>query len=182
MSPHAGRDPNGKPPRRRPSILDDPEKGLTRGQWLSLVGGGIVLVASVMLLGRVGRGWRPGVTPMVMYASENCECCRLWVAHLEANGYRVRIKYTSNLARRKDALGVPPTLRACHTAEVQGVVVEGHVPADVLTRFLSQRSGERGLAVPDMPGGSPGMEVIRKEPYDVFAFQRDGTSRVYAHI
>lgn len=167
---------------QRKSVLLDPQRGLTRREWMVLVGGGIVLLSSVLMLGRVGRGLRPGVVPVLLYASETCECCRLWVAHLESHGYRVRVKYTSNLARRKDELGVPSGLRACHTAVVRDVVVEGHVPADTLTRFLAEHSGERGLAVADMPGGSPGMESIRKEPFDVIAFRTDGRTRVYAHV
>ena len=163
-------------------MLTDPNKGLSRRTWLAIVGGGMTLTTGVLVFGRVGRGWRSGAVPVVMHASESCQCCRLWVGHLEARGYRVAIKYTSNLPKWKDRLGVPTALRACHTAEVNGVVVEGHVPADILTRFLAERSGERGLAVPDMPGGSPGMEMVRKEPYDVFAFRSDGTMRVYAHV
>jgi hypothetical protein len=174
-----------RPPRtahRRKSVLHDPQRAFTRREWIVTAGSGIVLLSSVLLLGRVGQGLRPGVVPVLMYASETCQCCRLWVAHLEAHGYRVRIKYTSNLPRRKDELGVPSSLRACHTAVVRDVVVEGHVPADTLTRFLAERSGERGLAVAEMPGGSPGMESIRKQPYDVIAFRTDGSTRVYAHV
>ena len=168
--------------RPRRSILHDPRRGLTRREWLVMTGSGLAIVGSVLLLGRVGRGWRSGTVPVVMYASETCECCHLWAAHLESHGYRVRITYTSNLTRRKDEFGVPVALRACHTAVVRDVVVEGHVPADALTRFLAERSGERGLAVADMPGGSPGMEMVRREPYDVIAFRADGSTRVFAHV
>lgn len=168
--------------RRPTNILRDPHRGLSRREWVGIVGGGVVLLSSVLLLGRVGRGLRPGLVPVLMYASDTCECCRLWVAHLEAHGYRVHIKYTTNLSRRKEELGVPASLRACHTAVVRDVVVEGHVPVDALTRFLAERSGERGLAVADMPGGSPGMEIVRKEPYDIVAFRSDGSTRVYAHV
>lgn len=174
--------PKGRPARKPTSILRDPKKGLTRREWMSLVGGGVLLGSLMLVFGRVGRGLRPGVVPVVMYTWETCDCCHLWVAHLEANGYRVDIRYLSDVTHQKDTLGVPAQLRACHTAEVSGVVVEGHVPADILTRFLTEKSGERGLAVPGMPGGSPGMELKRKESYDVIAFRADGTTRVYAHV
>jgi hypothetical protein len=167
---------------RRKNVLHDPQRGFTRCEWIVTAGGGIGLLSSVLLLGRVGQGLRPGVVPVLMYASEPCLSCRLWVAHLEAHGYRVRIKCTSILSRRKDELGVPSSLRACHTAVVPDVVVEGPVPADTVTRLLTKRSGERGLAVADMPGGSPGMESMRKQPYDVIAFRPDGSTRVYAHV
>lgn len=84
-----------------------------------------------------------------------------------------------NLAPVKIDHGVPARLQACHTAVVEGYVVEGHVPADVLRRFLEEKPDVKGIAVPGMPGGSPGMESSPKEPYDVLLFDANGRSRVY---
>jgi len=75
---------------------------------------------------------------------------------------------------------IPAALHSCHTAEIGGYIVEGHVPASELRRFLAERSSERGLAVPGMPGGSPGMESDPKVAYEVLAFRADGTTRVFA--
>src|SRR5687767_110596 len=86
-----------------------------------------------------------------------CDCCTGWVTHLELNGFRVQVIETQELNRVKSRLGVPSDLAACHTAEADGFVLEGHVPAAAVQRFLGERPQAKGLAVPGMPSGSPGM-------------------------
>jgi hypothetical protein len=76
--------------------------------------------------------------------------------------------------------GIPRALGACHTAVIEGYAIEGHVPAREIRRLLAERPKARGLAVPGMPGGSPGMESNRPEPYDVLLVLPDGTHKVYA--
>jgi hypothetical protein len=105
------------------------------------------------------------------------------VGHLEANGFSVNKKNVTGAAliAVKREQGVPSTLRSCHTAVVQGYVIEGHVPADVIKRLLTDRPPHRGLGVPGMPVGSPGMEGPNPQPYDIFAFDHKGGMEVYAN-
>ena len=125
-------------------------------------------------------------TPVEVWKDPDCGCCKDWVAHLEANGFEVRVHDSGNAAART-RLGIPDKLGSCHTAEVgaQGkrYALEGHVPARDIRRLLKERPQAIGLAVPGMPVGSPGMDAPlyggRKDPYDVLLVNRDGSSRVY---
>ena len=106
-----------------------------------------------------------------VYKSPYCGCCRVWARHMHAAGFDVRETNMEDLEPIKARLGVPTELRSCHTAVVQGYVVEGHVPATDVLRMLSERPTATGLAVPGMPIGSPGMEQGQhKEPYSVVLF------------
>jgi len=102
--------------------------------------------------------------------------------HLRANGFPVKTEDTEGLSAVKRKHGVPPDLQACHTALVEGYVVEGHVPADLIDRLLRERPSIAGIAVPGMPVGSPGMEAPgrRAERYQVLAFDRSGRTSVFA--
>jgi len=119
---------------------------------------------------------------MRVYASPSCGCCSLWVDHLEENGFDVETVHRDDMADVKRNFGVGDRLVSCHTGIVNGYVVEGHVPASDIRRLLAESPGDvRGLAVPGMPVGSPGMEVgDRVDPYDVLAFAADGSTRVFA--
>jgi hypothetical protein len=116
----------------------------------------------------------------------DCGCCKDWVAHLQANGFQVRIHDSGNTAARA-RLGVPEKLGSCHTAEVslagKRYALEGHVPAREIYRLLKESPQAVGLAVPGMPVGSPGMDAPlyggRKDPYDVLLVNRDGSTRIY---
>lgn len=122
------------------------------------------------------------VLPVVdVYKDPTCGCCSKWVDHLKAHGFTVRTTDTSDLAAFKASHGVPPQVRSCHTALVDGYVLEGHVPAADVKRLLSDRPTIAGLAVPGMPIGSPGMEVpgTTAQAYDVLAFDKDGSTRVF---
>jgi hypothetical protein len=109
----------------------------------------------------------------------SCGCCTGWAEHVRAAGFPVEVVETGELNRLKARLGVPANLAACHTGEIDGYVVEGHVPAGAIKRLLAERPKVTGLAVPGMPVGSPGMEVEGAEPdtYDVIAFGPSGQSR-----
>ena len=113
-----------------------------------------------------------------------CGCCEAWVQRLEATGrFQVDLRSAPDMPAVKAALGVPIDLASCHTAQVRGLVVEGHVPAEDILRMLDDRPLDVvGLAVPGMPLGSPGMEQpgMGSEPFDVIAFRRDGSRYVYA--
>jgi len=104
------------------------------------------------------------------------------VGHLQANGFSVKLNDVNNsqLDQIKAKHGVPRALQSCHTALVGGYVIEGHVPADLIRRLLKEKPPVVGLAVPGMPIGSPGMEGPTPEPYDIFAIERNGRSRIYA--
>ncbi|MBI4540587.1 MAG: DUF411 domain-containing protein [Gemmatimonadetes bacterium] len=117
---------------------------------------------------------------VTVFKSPACGCCGKWVEHVRANGFRVLVRDTANVEPVKVAYGVPASARSCHTASVEGYVIEGHVPADLIRRLLQERPDVVGLAVPGMPPGSPGMEGPKPQPYDVLALRRDGSTEVYA--
>jgi hypothetical protein len=109
----------------------------------------------------------PAVT---VWKNPNCGCCGYWVDHLRQNGFTVSVVETAAMQPVKDHQGVPSELHSCHTAEVGGYAIEGHVPADAIRRLLAERPAGRGLAVPGMPIGSPGMEGGTPEVYKVWLF------------
>ncbi|NQV82804.1 MAG: DUF411 domain-containing protein [Rhodospirillales bacterium] len=116
---------------------------------------------------------------VLVYKSPTCGCCKGWVAHMEKNGHSVKVQDLEDLDQIKKMAGVPEMFQACHTAMIDGYVVEGHVPAKDVARLLKERPKVRGIAVPGMPAGSPGMEGP-PERYDVVQFQANGTSSVFA--
>lgn len=140
------------------------------------------LVASLLVLGLAQAAWAAPTTPVInVYKSPTCGCCNKWIDHLKANGFTVRAHDTENVAAHKIRLGVPVGYGSCHTAEVNGYVIEGHVPAKEMKRLLKEKPRARGLVVPAMPAGSPGMEIgDRKDAYGVFLVNRDGSTRTYA--
>lgn len=136
------------------------------------------ILAAAVLAGCARAGAEnPTVT---VYKSPTCNCCTKWVSHLEENGFTVKTTNLPNVMPVKNRLGVPQALSSCHTAVVDGYVVEGHVPADVIQRMLAERPDITGIGVAGMPIGSPGMEGPNPQPYDVIAFDRRGRQEVYA--
>lgn len=141
-------------------------------------------ILKMLLAGGIATAaWAGPGTPVVdVYKSPSCGCCGQWVKHMKASGFSVRAHDTYDVARHKYRLGVPPGYGSCHTAEVEGYLVEGHVPAREIKRLLQEKPDARGLVVPDMPMGSPGMEQgNRKDHYDVLLVNRDGSTQTYAH-
>jgi hypothetical protein len=112
---------------------------------------------------------------ITVYKTPTCGCCTDWVDHLRANGFTVTVEDYDSLSAIKFIAGVPRDLESCHTAMVDGYVVEGHVPAGDIVRLLTERPAALGLSVPGMPIGSPGMEVPGRTPdaYDVILFGDD---------
>jgi hypothetical protein len=140
----------------------------------------IILVAA---LASVSAGAQRAQTPAVeVFKSPTCGCCSKWVEHLTAHGFNVRTTDTEALDDLKAKHLIPRPVRSCHTALVGGYVVEGHVPAADVQRLLKERPAIAGIAVPGMPIGSPGMEVpgVKAQSYDVIAFTKQGTTRVFA--
>ncbi len=117
---------------------------------------------------------------ITVYKDPGCQCCVKWIKHLSANGFVSTVHDVADMDTIKRTMGVPRALQSCHTAVVDRYVIEGHVPADVIKKFLQAKPASLGLAAPGMPKGSPGMEVGATDHYDVVAFERDGSSRVYA--
>lgn len=125
------------------------------------------------------RGARAEALPhAVVFRDPSCGCCHDWVEHLRANGFTATVRDTMRMTAVKAELGVPRALASCHTAEIGGYVIEGHVPADAIKRLLAEKPEARGLAVPGMPIGSPGMEGGTPETYEVILFG-DGADRSY---
>jgi hypothetical protein len=123
-----------------------------------------------------------GAIRMVVHKDPSCGCCSKWVVLARDAGFEVDEQNTTAMAAVKQRLGVPARLQSCHTAEVGGYIVEGHVPIDLVKRLLAEKPAEIvGIAVPGMPTGSPGMEVPGRaaEPYDVIAWDRSGKTLVY---
>lgn len=117
-----------------------------------------------------------------VWKDPNCGCCKDWVAHLEAGGFKVKVNDTGNDAIRA-RLGVDRKFGSCHTALIGGYVIEGHVPARDIQRLLREKPAALGLAVPGMPVGSPGMDGeaygSRKDPYNVMLLAKDGGATIY---
>ena len=120
----------------------------------------------------------------VMWRDPGCGCCLEWAKRVEAAfGRKLLVVNAPSMAAVKKAQGVPAALHSCHTALIQGVVVEGHVPPEAIKRLIaSRRKGVKGLAVPGMPAGSPGMDVGHqvRQPYKVYAFDGAGRHSVFA--
>ena len=132
----------------------------------------LTLVAAFFVLQRsTAEAESPAI---LVHKDPNCSCCAGWVRHLKDAGFAVRVEETTNLQPVRNRLGVPADLAACHTAEVDGYVLEGHVPAVAVRRLLEQRPTAIGLAVPGMPAGSPGMDGGTPKRYDVILFGKTG--------
>jgi len=120
---------------------------------------------------------KPTIT---VYKDPSCGCCKNWIEHLIKHGYRVDAKDSPNMSEIKHTLGVPDAVTSCHTAMVNGYLIEGHVPAADIDRLLATKPHIAGLAVPGMPAGSPGMEGPRSEHYKILSFDKSGKTGVFA--
>jgi hypothetical protein len=148
------------------------DRGFTRRS--ALVGAAALVLGPNALIAADG----PVIT---VHKDPSCGCCSGWVQHLQGAGFVAKVLETRDIDAVKARLGVPDDLAACHTAEISGYIVEGHVPAAALKRLLAEKPKAAGLAVPGMPVGSPGMEGGSPEPYDVVLFGPDGR-RTYARF
>ena len=119
---------------------------------------------------------------VVVYKTETCGCCNGWVEHMRAAGFQVDARNVRDIMSVKMEAGVPGAMVTCHTALVDGYVVEGHVPAEYIKQMLADHPDIAGIGVPGMPVGSPGMEGPNPQPYQVLAFNHDGNVSVYADV
>lgn len=140
------------------------------GGWLYAGGGGEATV-----LGADGQALK-----VTMYKNPSCACCDKWVEHMERAGFEVETVPSGEMHLIKQREGIDASTASCHTAFVDGYVLEGHVPARDVKRLLEERPAVKGLAVPGMPMGSPGMEGNYRDPYDVVTFDGRGNTTVWS--
>ena len=155
---------------------------ISRRAFIARLAGALAVgAAGGVMLGRLLRP-RVGTTAITVYKSRTCECCAKWVDHLRANNFAPSVYDEEGMDARKDDLGIPQDVRSCHTAQIEGYLIEGHVPAADIRRLLAERPKVTGLAVPGMPPRTPGMA----EPgdkiggFEVVAFQNGGETQTFA--
>jgi hypothetical protein len=144
----------------------------------------LATLALAAMLAWAGSVWMAAQTArpqMTVYKSATCGCCSKWVEHMQANGFDVKAINVDDIDKVKRERGVPAEAASCHTAIVNGYVVEGHVPADAVQKMLKEKPSIAGIAVPGMPMGSPGMEVPggQKEAFNVVSFDKSGKTAIY---
>ena len=146
----------------------------TRRAWLA--GTAVLVLASSTMVAYAAPA------TLQVWKDPNCGCCKDWIAHLEKNGFATTVIEQGNSAARA-RLGMPQKFGSCHTALVQGYVIEGHVPVADIQRLLKEKPKALGLSVPGMPIGSPGMDGPayggRRDAYQVLLIQRDGSNTVF---
>jgi hypothetical protein len=134
----------------------------------------------LVFLVSTGTAWAQVATQAEVFKSPSCGCCGKWIKHLQQNGFQVNIHEVNDIPAARKKLGMPDRLGSCHTAQVGGYVIEGHVPAADIQRLLKEKPNALGLAVPSMPPGSPGMETAKPIPYETLLVQPNGSTRVFA--
>jgi len=142
---------------------------------------GALLLAVAVATGMAAQA-APATVRVEVWKDPSCGCCGGWVRHMRGTGFEVVAHDVADLDAVKRANGVPEALWSCHTALVEGYVVEGHVSASAVRRLLAGRPDIRGIALPGMPLGSPGMNGLKTEPFTIYALPRDPAAEptVYA--
>lgn len=148
--------------------------------WRSLTAG-IFMTGLITLTACTDTEKQVDLKSITVYKSPTCGCCSKWVSHLEANGFKVKAIDQNDMTSVKSKAGIPLQMGSCHTAFIDGYVIEGHVPATDIKRLLEEQPAVTGLTVPGMPMGSPGMEGPRQDSYDVLTFTKTGESTVFSH-
>ncbi|HEY0778098.1 MAG TPA: DUF411 domain-containing protein [Gemmatirosa sp.] len=157
---------------------------LSRRACLATAGAALAAVV-VPRLARAAAYPAPDATPLTVFKDPLCGCCQQWVAHMAGAGFRPAVQDVADMDAIKQRYGVPAALHACHTALVGDYVIEGHVPAADVRRVLREHPAvagrpARGLAVPGMPAGSPGMDAAHADRYEVLAFATSGATTRFA--
>jgi hypothetical protein len=133
-----------------------------------------LMTMTIMAISSLALADEKGSPEINVYKSPTCGCCERWIEHLQDNGFRVKAHNLDNMYELKQANGITSETASCHTALIENYVVEGHVPADVIKKLLAERPDVKGIAVPGMPLGSPGMESNIEQPYDILTFDAQG--------
>lgn len=144
-----------------------------------------IVALMVLAVEALWAGPAPGATqiPITVYKTPNCGCCALWAEHMQENGFAVEMKSVSETQTLRTQLGIPDHLASCHTAVVGDYWVEGHVPADLVSRLLAENPEHvEGIAAPGMPLGSPGMEAPNAPTYEVVTLDDRGDVEVYETV
>ncbi|MDN3519069.1 DUF411 domain-containing protein [Aquisalimonas lutea] len=136
-------------------------------------------MVAAMLLGLVPPAFADSISA-TLYKNPNCGCCEEYTRHLEANGFDVEMVVTTDLGEIKERYNIPKQLLACHTTIIGNRVFEGHVPAEDIKRFMEHEPMVRGLAIPGMPVGTPGMPGRQRGPIEVFYLKDSDPPEVYA--
>ena len=150
---------------------------------LSIAAAAMIATGVVVVAQQKAPASTAALPKVTVYKTASCGCCKLWIEHMKSNGFDVQAMDTSagDVRAVSKAAGLKDADTSCHTAKIGNYTVEGHVPASDIKRMLMEKpAGVVGLSAPGLPQGSPGMEQGSKEPYDVIAFKKDGTSTVYA--
>ncbi len=137
----------------------------------------IFAIFFLLMFGSISRAFSEEIT---VFKSPTCGCCSKWVDHMRDSGFDVKTHDVDDLSSIKARLGIPGNLQSCHTAVVGDYVVEGHVPADLVKKMLKDKPEIKGLTVPGMPMGSPGMEGPRKDAYQILTFDEKGKITEFA--
>ena len=133
----------------------------------------------IVALGLVYAQLHAAGPTVTVYKTRTCGCCAKWVDHLRANGFEAAVNDVPSTDEYRKKFGVPDSLISCHTAVVNGYAVEGHIPAADIHRLLKEKPKAKGIAVPGMPIGSPGMEGPRRDAYAVYLFDATGKTTVF---
>jgi hypothetical protein len=142
----------------------------------------VLAASAVLALGMVpGARSQPALPLVTVYKSPTCGCCGEWVKHMQASGFRVETHEIADVTPIRRKYGVPDELSSCHTAVVGGYAIEGHVPAADIKRLLRERTKAKGLAVPGMVPGSPGMDQGSPQPYATLVFDERGSKVFERH-
>jgi len=137
-----------------------------------------LLVTASLIVG--APVYAAGPVAVEVFKNPACGCCGKWIRHLQDAGFQVQAYEIPNLGAVRASLGMPAAYASCHTAKVDGYLVEGHVPAADIRRLLAERPKAKGLAVPMMPGRAPGMDVPNAPPYETLLVQADDSARTFA--
>ena len=147
---------------------------------------GFIVAALVVLLGsgyffiyRPPKTSKVQAKEMVVYKEPTCQCCEFWAYYAKKSGYKVKIVNVENIEEIKKKYGVPASLQACHTAVVDGYVLEGHLPIEAVEKLLKEKPKVKGISLPGMPTGVPGMGGFKKGPLSVYEFDGKGEAREF---
>ena len=136
----------------------------------------------------LAAGWRLALAadktaiPVLLYKSPGCKCCDSYAAYLRYNGFKVTVKEATDLASISGKAGIPAGLQGCHTAFIGDYVVDGHVPVEAVQKLLGEHPDLKGLTLPGMPAGSPGMSGTKEGPFIVYGIDRQGQKNIFMTV
>ena len=145
--------------------------------FLSLLLAGILLLTGCANVPTEDRG-----IDITMYKSASCGCCGIWAKYAEKEGFYVDVQVLDSVDLKKQELGVPVEVSSCHTSVIEEYVVEGHVPVEVIDKLLEERPDIKGISLPGMPSGSPGMPGPKNQDWTIYAIHHDGSTSEFMVI